>query len=119
MPTLRRRPGRPKGSGTIGGERFTVRLPALLMARLEAYCQGTHAGLSPLRMTDVVRVALEHYLNARGGHSDAIGGPVLAPTEDLSPHCEDQSSPKAAPSKDQQRTTGRKGRKRVQAAQEG
>lgn len=96
-----------------------MRLPALLMARLEAYCQGTHAGLSPLRMTDVVRMALEHYLNARGGHNDAVRGPVFASTEDLSLRGEDQSSPNAAPSKDQQRTTGRTGRKRVQAAQEG
>jgi hypothetical protein len=105
MPTAPKHPGRPKGSGTLGGASFTVRLSPLLTALLDAYCQGTQAGLAPRRRADIVRVALEHYLS----------GPVEAPvtlvedyTADHVPMEADRSATKAAQGQDRKRTTGRK-----------
>lgn len=115
MPTARKHPGRPKGSGTIGGERFTVLLPTLLMARLDAYCQGTQAGLAPRSRAEIVRVALEHYLSGPSGPDDAESGSVLTVGQALSPMGQDKSLPTAAPRQDHERTPGRTGRKRTSA----
>ena len=109
IPTARKHPGRPKGLGTMGGAQFTVRLPPLLMARLDAYCQGTQSGLAPRRRAEIVRVALEYYLS----------GPVLAPVllgqdheADHFPMVEARSLPQTTQRKDNGRTTGRTGKKR-------
>jgi hypothetical protein len=107
-------------------QNITVRMPTWMVSDIDAYRAKLKANNLAFRVErgEAVRDLLLKALalvggNGPSGPGDAWGGPVLAPVQVLSPLEEDHSGTKAAPTQDQPRTTGRTGRKRVKAVQEG